>query len=208
MAAAKRNKRQYRVEGTAVRKLDYMPEREYVPYDEPEKRPGYQPGRKARPGSRQKKKPGQERQQAPKLAKKSAAPAIDFFAMLVLVAAIGATFAVCISYLQVQAAIDSRNQATSRLESQTNELESKNDYTELKIQDSVDLEQIQQRAMDELGMVYPYNNQMITYEKKKSGYVRQYGELTGNEQESLIELLLRMLLSSKEGGDSAVLVEE
>ena len=64
------------------------------------------------------------------------------------------------------------------------------------------------RAMDELGMVYPYNNQMITYEKKKSGYVRQYGEMTGNEQESLIELLLRMLLSSKEGGGSAVLVEE
>lgn len=208
MAAAKRKRNPYQVEGTAVRKLDYMPEREYDPYDEPNGRPGYQPERTPDHRSGQKKKTKAVRQQAPKLAKKSAAPAIDFFAMLILVAAIGATFFVCISYLQVQAAIDSRNKEIGKLESRTDELTAKNDYTELKIQDSVDLEQIQKRAMDELGMVYPYNNQMITYEKKKNGYVRQYGELTGNEQESLIELLLRMLLSSNESGGSIDPAEE
>ena len=92
MAAAKRKRNPYQVEGTAVRKLDYMPEREYDPYDEPNGRPGYQPERTPDHRSGQKKKTKAVRQQAPKLAKKSAAPAIDFFAMLILVAAIGATF--------------------------------------------------------------------------------------------------------------------
>lgn len=151
------------------------------------------------PEKRRRRQPERYREpeQPPRLAPRSAAPAINLFSMLVLTAAIGLTFFTCFSYLQVQADIHTLESRTAALVKKTSNLADKNNNTELAITNSIDLAEIQEIAMEELGMVYPYNNQMISFEAGKSGYVRQYGELAGNEQESLIELLFRMLFARR-----------
>lgn len=156
-------------------------------------------GYAAAPEKRRRRQPERYREpeQPPRLAPRSAAPAINFFSMLVLTAAIGLTFFTCFSYLQVQADIHTLKSRTAALVEKTSNLADKNNNTELAITNSIDLAEIQEIAMEELGMVYPYNNQMISFEAGKSGYVRQYGELAGNEQESLIELLFRMLFARR-----------
>ncbi len=42
-------------------------------------------------------------------------------------------------------------------------------------------------------MVYPYENQVITYKSVTNGYVRQYGDLKGNEELNFIERVLRLV---------------
>lgn len=46
-----------------------------------------------------------------------------------------------------------------------------------KIDRSLDINQIYEKATEELGMVYPNEGQIIVYNKKESGYVRQYEEI-------------------------------
>jgi len=48
-------------------------------------------------------------------------------------------------------------------------------------------------AIEKYGMVYPYENQVVTYKSVTNGYVRQYGDLKGNESLSLIERILRVV---------------
>jgi len=187
--------RQYEIDGTAVRKRATRvsaPRREEEWQEEKPKKQ-QQPLRQ----KNQRQKELHEKRLAPK----SAAPAIDFGTLMLLLVALIVTFYTCYSYLEKQSDIFSIEKEISRLRKETEELVAKNDNTELEITKSIDLEQIQKTAMEELGMVYPYNNQMIRYESEENGYVRQYGELLGNEQESMMKMLLKMLLSSGQKTD-------
>lgn len=193
MDAGRKRRQLYSIDGTAARRLEPVVEPRYVPEQTPETE------RSRRRQQRQEREYRREQRLAPQ----SAAPTIDLVAMVTLVLALAATFAVCISYLNVQANISTQKKAISKLENLTAELKTKNDYTELKIAESIDLDEIQTVAMTELGMVFPDNNQMIRYKTSDHGYVRQYGELTGNEQESVMEMMLRMLFSyGKNAADS------
>lgn len=197
MEADKKKRQQYRIEGNTVRAS--VPEE----WEEESTRPERIVAPSRRYADSQRIKPDRERQrqlresrerrQEQRLAPQSAAPAIDLLAMIVLVCAMAVTFMVCISYLQVQAQISSQIKETERLNAMTEELVVKNDYSELKLETSLDMEQIRLVAMEELGMVYPYQNQVISYKAGKNGYVRQYGELLGNEQESVLQLMMRMV---------------
>lgn len=40
-----------------------------------------------------------------------------------------------------------------------------------------DLDYVYRVAVEELGMVYPNNNQIITFEKVEESYVRQYADI-------------------------------
>ena len=80
----------------------------------------------------------------------------------------------CIQYLQLQSDITSRVKNISILESRYNELKTENDETESRIKGSVGIETIKKQAMDELGMQYAKEDQIVTYMSEEGDYVRQY----------------------------------
>ena len=58
-----------------------------------------------------------------------------------------------------------------------NDLKLANDEEYTKIMSSVDLEEIKRIAIEELGMKYAKDGQVITYSGEGNDYVRQYKEI-------------------------------
>ena len=79
-----------------------------------------------------------------------------------------------ISYVKLQAEISATVDINSKLETQLNNLTVANNDEYSKIVNNVDLEEIRRIAIEELGMVYVTPDQVITYEKENSDYVRQF----------------------------------
>ena len=60
------------------------------------------------------------------------------------------------------------------LEKEILNLKNDNDAAQKKISNSIDLENIRQRAMNELGMVYPQKEQIEYFEVEEDDYMNQY----------------------------------
>lgn len=93
---------------------------------------------------------------------------------------IAALLVVCIvlaGYIKLQSDITNRITHISKMESELNDLKLSNDETYTKIMSSVDLEEIKKIAINELGMKYAKEGQVITYSGEGSDYVRQYGDI-------------------------------
>ena len=84
---------------------------------------------------------------------------------------------VLIGYVELQADITNKINRISRLESQLNDLRLENDEMYTKIMSGVDLEEIKRSAINELGMKYAKEGQVIIYSGEGSDYVRQYKEI-------------------------------
>lgn len=68
------------------------------------------------------------------------------------------------------------------LESQLAELKTENDDEYNRVVTSVDLEQIRDIAINELGMVYADQDQVILYDGEGSDYVKQYADIPEDEK--------------------------
>ena len=97
--------------------------------------------------------------------------------VLFLTLAITITSIGCIQYLKLQSEITNSIKRISTLESQLNELKAENDDTESRIKGAVGLEEIKKRAMDELGMRYATEDQIVKYSSDDTDYVRQYVDI-------------------------------
>ncbi|MDE5700483.1 MAG: cell division protein FtsL [Lachnospiraceae bacterium] len=97
--------------------------------------------------------------------------------MAVAVVAFVIVCSVLIGYVNLQSNITSHITTISKLESQLNEMKLANDETYTKIMSSVDLEEIKRIAVNELGMKYAKEGQVVEYTGEGNDYVRQYGEL-------------------------------
>ena len=84
---------------------------------------------------------------------------------------------VLMSYVKIQSDITNHINNISELESKLNELRLANDETYTKIMSSVDLEEIKRIAVNELGMKYAKEGQVVQYTGEGNDYVRQYGEV-------------------------------
>lgn len=93
--------------------------------------------------------------------------------VLFLTAAMVCTVAVCIQYLMLRSDVTSKIKEIAVLETQLSELKAENDDTENRIKGAVDLEEIKYRAMNELGMQYANEDQIVAYECEDTDYVRQ-----------------------------------
>ncbi len=100
---------------------------------------------------------------------------LGYYAFVML--AIIVTAAVCIWYVDIRSKITASQRQVSRLESQLNELKLSNDEEYERIMGSVDLEEIKRIAMNELGMKYPDQNQVVNISGKGDDYVRQYEKI-------------------------------
>jgi len=107
---------------------------------------------------------------------------------LFLAAASALALWVCAGYLQIQADNTARIKNIAALEEQLAEVKTENDDEYNRVTTSVDLEEIRDMAMNELGMVYASADQVILYDSEGSDYVKQYGEIPGGDS-SLTGLL-------------------
>lgn len=95
-----------------------------------------------------------------------------FLTAMMLVAGV-----VLISYLQVQSDITTSVKKIATLESQLNHLKMENDEELSRIETSIDLDEIRRIAINELGMSYAKQGQIVTIPNEGSDYVRQMTEI-------------------------------
>ena len=93
-------------------------------------------------------------------------------------------------YLQQQALSTSSQKTIASLESQLAELKKTNADDLNRIETSVNLEEIRNIAINELGMVYATAENVVMYENTKQNYVSQYEEVP-QEEESLIKSMIK-----------------
>ena len=84
---------------------------------------------------------------------------------------------VLMGYVNLQSTITNHITNISKLESQLNEMKLANDETYTKIMSSIDLEEIKRIAVNELGMKYAKDGQVVEYTSEGNDYVRQYGQV-------------------------------
>jgi len=94
-----------------------------------------------------------------------------------LIAAIGTLWLFCYRYLTLRAEITATQHNITEKESELNDLRLANDEEYGRIMGAVDLEEIKKIAMEELGMTYPNENQIVAFVDEDSDYVRQYQDI-------------------------------
>ena len=163
------------IEGTAVRKLSQY--EQAVPEE--------MPGRHHAPEKRQQTPKRKTSQSRPKTRQKAVARrrarARAFqmnkgYVTFLSIVAVACLF-ICVNSLKLQAQVTESRKQISRMESSYSDLKLSNDAAYSKAVSSVDLDKIRDIAINELGMVYANQDQIVTYEKQDKDYVRQYEEV-------------------------------
>ena len=101
--------------------------------------------------------------------------------VLFLTAALGAAMWVCVGYLKLQADNTARVKNIAALETQLSTLKDENDDEYNRVTTSVDLE-IRDIAVNELGMVYANEDQVVLYDNEGSDYVKQYADIPEDDK--------------------------
>lgn len=156
------DKKQYRyrnlgtsyIDGNTVRKLSAVPEREreHEQHEIPSRR--------------------RQEQVSPKTLS-----GINLASLMVLCVAIIATLYMCVEYLKLQSDVSQMNNQIVTMENKLSEMTKANVAAYEAINKKYDLDYVYKVAVNDLGMVYPNENKVITYKKGKADYVRQYKDI-------------------------------
>jgi cell division protein FtsL len=98
-----------------------------------------------------------------------------YVAFLTLCVAVSAVFAV--TYVKLQSDVSHRMKTIAALESQITDLKADNDANYKRITTSVDLNEVKDIAMNQLGMTYATEDQIIYYSVENSNYMDQYSDI-------------------------------
>ena len=128
-----------------------------------------------------------------KYAEMKYAPSIDVFGFVCLMMVAAVLVFICVGYVRVYNEIKQTENETRTLNVELSSIKTANDNTENTLYSNIDLGKIRKTAIEKYGMVYPYENQVVTYKSVTNGYVRQYGDLKGNEELNFIERVLRLV---------------
>ncbi|HIV16619.1 MAG TPA: hypothetical protein IAB17_01365 [Candidatus Alectryocaccobium stercorigallinarum] len=88
-----------------------------------------------------------------------------------------AVSALCIMYLRQKATITTQYETIAELESEYSQLRSNNDAKYNQVMDSVSIEDIKNAAENRLGMSYAGAGQIVYYDLTDGSYVRQYKDV-------------------------------
>lgn len=83
---------------------------------------------------------------------------------------------ILVNYIQLQAELTSLTKTVAAKESELNSLKVENDEAYNRVVNSIDLEEIRRIAIQELGMVYAEEGQIVIYENEGYDYMRQVTE--------------------------------
>ena len=97
-------------------------------------------------------------------------PAYVMFLSFAAVAAL----VVCVWYLQVRAELTSRTEHITELQQELADAKEENTTRYNVVMDSVNLEEVRDRAINDLGMGYATSDQIIEYQNPVNDYVKQY----------------------------------
>ena len=101
------------------------------------------------------------------------------YAVFLSVAAVLAVF-ICVFFLRLQSDIVNQAETITALQEELNMLTEENDTAYQAAEDSVDLEEVRRKAVNELGMVYAAQGSVVEYESPAEDYVKQYSEIPEN----------------------------
>ena len=93
--------------------------------------------------------------------------------MFLSIAAVAA-LVVCVWYLQVRAELTSRTEHITELQQELADAKEENTTRYNVVMDSVNLEEVRDRAINDLGMGYATSDQIIEYQNPVNDYVKQY----------------------------------
>lgn len=97
--------------------------------------------------------------------------------VMFLCAALVATGMILIYYVGLQSDITNSVKNISKLERELNDLKVANDEEYCRITSSIDLEEIRRVAIQELGMQYATQGQIISFASESNDYVKQMAEI-------------------------------
>ncbi len=97
--------------------------------------------------------------------------------VLFLVTAILAAGVILTGYLKLQSDITNSMKHIAQLESELNSLRMDNDETYGRINSNINLEEVRRIAIQELGMQYAAEGQIVFFDGEDNDYVRQTGEI-------------------------------
>lgn len=147
------NVRSMYVYGNTVAKPDYAPERRVQEPERPKK------------ASRQVRK---NRKKALHMSKGY----VIFLAVMAVAALV-----VCVNYVQLQSQLTSRSKNITALQEQLTSMKEENNTKYNVIMDSVNLEDVRNKAVNELGMVYANKDQIVEYDNPDGDYVKKYEQI-------------------------------
>jgi hypothetical protein len=94
--------------------------------------------------------------------------------MIFMTLAMVLTGIVCVQYIRLQSSLTNYVTSLSAMEIELQSLRAENDDYESRIKGAIGLENIKKRAMDELGMTYASDDQIVVYNSDGTDYVRQF----------------------------------
>ena len=94
--------------------------------------------------------------------------------MIFMTLAMVLTGIVCVQYIRLQSSLTNYVSTISAMEMELQSLRAENDDYESRIKGAIGLENIKKRAMDELGMTYASDDQIVVYNSDGTDYVRQF----------------------------------
>lgn len=144
----------YYIEGNTARQLNTVPQRVEQPQHREERKVNERVNRNSK-----------------------RARAFDLKYTICLMVATTFLFVSCVNMLTIQADITEQRRQIAALESTLNELTDTNNETSKRLESSVDLTQIYDVAINELGMVYPKTGQVVSYKASNPDYVKQFKDV-------------------------------
>ena len=81
---------------------------------------------------------------------------------------------VCVNYVQLQSRITSRSKNITAMQEELADMKEENNTKYNAIMDSVNLDEIRDKAQTDLGMVYASPEQVVEYDNHATDYVKQY----------------------------------
>lgn len=97
--------------------------------------------------------------------------------MIFMTLAMVLTGIICVQYIRLQSSLTTYVNTISAMEIELQSLRAENDDYESRIKGAIGLENIKKRAMDDLGMTYASDDQIVIYNSDGTDYVRQFVSL-------------------------------
>lgn len=134
-------------------------------------KPVYEPERRAKEPARPKKVSRQVKNNR-RLAMGMNKPYVIFLAVVAVL-----MLAICVNYVQLRSELMSRSKNINALQEELSALSEENLTKYNVIMDSVNLEEVREKAINEFGMTYASEEQMVEYDNPTGDYIKQYDQI-------------------------------
>lgn len=159
----KNENRNYYIQGNAVRKMEAMPD--------------YRQERKTRQEKEREEELKRRQRAARRNREKELRMSRSYVVFLTMAVVVFGIFTS--TYIKLQSDITTRMKRIASLESQINDLKADNDEAYKRINTNVDLENAKKIAIEELGMFYATEEQIVYYSVENDDYMNQYSDIPG-----------------------------